>query len=492
MKFHVLTLFPEMIEQGLASSITGRALEEGKISLNAVNIRDYTQEKHGRVDDYPYGGGAGMLMQAQPVFDAYHAVTGGRRLRTVFVTPAGTVFNQKMAKELSGEEELVFLCGHYEGIDERVLEEVVTDCVSIGDYVLTGGELPAMVMIDAIARFVPGVLGNEESACEESFFNDLLEYPQYSRPENWHGMRVPAVLLSGNHRKIEEWRRQQAEERTKRVRPDLYVRYEEKQRLIKRLARDKRNQIHIMESLRRGLGEILYAEEGGLLVYDSGARVGMMIMPEHQGTDGSAADEKNRTAESSVTNEKSRTAGIKMLGQLPAEAEYVVTTQETLMRLLRENGFFVFLKCRQYLYPQRESLPVRHKDIRRLVRTEMTEAQTTFLYAHYDAEEIGERLDAGVLYGAFDGERLVGFIGLHAEGSEGLLYVDEQYRRRGIAESLEAYLVNRQLEKGWIPYTQVGEGNRASERLQEKLGFYPAGKRVWWMKKMLAISRSIC
>lgn len=458
MKFHVLTLFPEMIEQGLTPSIIGRALEEGKISLNTVNIRDYTQDRHGKVDDYPYGGGAGMLMQAQPVFDAYSAVTEGRRLRTVFVTPAGKTFNQKMAKELSGEEELVFLCGHYEGIDERVLEELVTDYVSIGDYVLTGGELPAMVMIDAIARFVPGVLGNEESAREESFFNDLLEYPQYSRPEVWRGKKVPGVLLSGNHKKIEEWRRQQAEERTKRVRPDLYGRYEKKQRLIKSLARDKRNQIHIMESLRRGLGEILYAAEGTLLVYDSEARVGMAL-----------AD--------------NREAGIKLLEAVPAEAEYVVTTQETLVQLLEESDFCVFLKCSQYLYPQRETLPVRYREIRRLVGGEMTEEQLTFLYQHYAGDEIGERLNAGALYGAFDGERLVGFAGLHAEGSVGLLYVDEMYRRRGIAESLEAYVVNHLLEKGLIPYAQVEEGNEASERLQERLGFYPAGKKVWWMKR---------
>lgn len=458
MKFHVLTLFPEMIEQGLAPSIIGRALEEGKISLNTVNIRDYTQDRHGKVDDYPYGGGAGMLMQAQPVFDAYSAVTEGRRLRTVFVTPAGKTFNQKMAKELSGEEELVFLCGHYEGIDERVLEELVTDYVSIGDYVLTGGELPAMVMIDAIARFVPGVLGNEESAREESFFNDLLEYPQYSRPEVWRGKKVPGVLLSGNHKKIEEWRRQQAEERTKRVRPDLYGRYEKKQRLIKSLARDKRNQIHIMESLRRGLGEILYAAEGTLLVYDSEARVGMAL-----------AD--------------NREAGIKLLEAVPAEAEYVVTTQETLVQLLEESDFCVFFKCSQYLYPQRETLPVRYREIRRLVGAEMTEEQLTFLYQHYAGDEIGERLNAGALYGAFEGERLVGFAGLHAEGSVGLLYVDEMYRRRGIAESLEAYVVNHLLEKGLIPYVQVEEGNEASERLQERLGFYPAGKKVWWMKR---------
>ena len=220
--FHVLTLFPEMVLQGLSPSVIGRACEKNIITLNAVNIRDYTKDRHGKVDDYPYGGGAGMLMQAQPVFDAHRAVTGGRNIRTIYVTPQGSPFTQQMARELAEETELVFLCGHYEGIDERVLEEIVTDFVSIGDYVLTGGELPAMVMIDAIARLIPGVLGNDGSAEEESFYRDLLEYPQYSRPEEWHGRKVPAVLLSGDHRKVAKWRLEEAKQRTARRRPDLY------------------------------------------------------------------------------------------------------------------------------------------------------------------------------------------------------------------------------------------------------------------------------
>ncbi len=226
-KFHILTLFPEMILQGLSPSIIGRAAGRGLLSLNAVDIRDYTLDRHGKVDDYPYGGGAGMLMQAQPVYDAHRAVTGGRAVRTIYMTPQGAPFTQRMAQDFAREEELVFLCGHYEGIDERVLELVVTDQVSIGDYVLTGGELAAMVMIDAIGRLIPGVLGNEESAGEESFYNDLLEYPQYSRPEQWQGMRVPEVLLSGNHRLVSAWRLEQSRQRTARRRPDLYARYQE-------------------------------------------------------------------------------------------------------------------------------------------------------------------------------------------------------------------------------------------------------------------------
>ena len=228
MNFHILTLFPEMVMQGLHTSILGRAVEREYISIEAVNIRDYTLDKHGKVDDYTYGGGAGMLMQAQPVYDAWLAVhrgAGREKIRTVYVTPQGRTFTQELARELAGEEELIFLCGHYEGIDERVLEEVVTDSVSIGDYVLTGGELPAMVMIDAIARLVPGVLHNGSSAKTESFENGLLEYPQYSRPFVWHGKEVPPVLLSGNHRLIEEWRCQQSLLRTKERRPDLYEAY---------------------------------------------------------------------------------------------------------------------------------------------------------------------------------------------------------------------------------------------------------------------------
>ena len=244
MNFHILTLFPEMVMQGLSTSILGKALERGFITIEAVNIRDYTTDKHGKVDDYTYGGGAGMLMQAQPVYDAYLSVaeaidkneaakdkTGNsmHRARVIYVTPQGRTFNQEMAKEFAKEEDLIFLCGHYEGIDERVLEEIVTDYVSIGDYVLTGGELPAMVMIDSISRLVPGVLHNEESATTESFHNDLLEYPQYSRPEVWMDRRVPEILLSGDHAKVDKWRFEQSIERTKRLRPDLYEKWKLRQ-----------------------------------------------------------------------------------------------------------------------------------------------------------------------------------------------------------------------------------------------------------------------
>lgn len=209
--------------QGLSTSIIGRAMEKEILSIETVNIRDYAFNKHNSVDDYPYGGGAGMLMQAEPVYQAYQALKTKieKRLRVVYLSPQGRTFDQKMAEEFAEEEELVLLCGHYEGIDERVLEEIVTDYVSVGDYVLTGGELPAMIMVDAISRLVPGVLHNEVSAEFESFQDNLLEYPQYSRPEVWHDKQVPGILLSGHHANIEKWRREQSIIRTAKLRPDL-------------------------------------------------------------------------------------------------------------------------------------------------------------------------------------------------------------------------------------------------------------------------------
>ena len=227
MNFHVLTLFPDMIMQGLNTSITGRAIEKGLLSIEAVNIRDYSTDKHLKVDDYPYGGGAGLVMRAGPICRAYDAVTKklSRKPRVVYMTPVGYTFDQKMAKEFSMEDELVILCGHYEGVDERALQTIVTDYVSIGDYVLTGGELAAMVVIDAVSRLVPGVLHNDESAVTESFENGLLEYPQYTRPEVYNGMAVPEVLLSGHHGNVDKWRLEQSLIRTKKYRPDLYEEY---------------------------------------------------------------------------------------------------------------------------------------------------------------------------------------------------------------------------------------------------------------------------
>lgn len=230
MRFHVLTLFPEMVMNGLNTSIIGRAMAKGIIGLEAINIRDYATNKHKKVDDYPYGGGAGMVMQAEPVYLSYKSVAdkikekSGNKPRVIYLTPQGKVFNQQMAEKLSREEDLIFLCGHYEGIDERVLEMIVTDNVSIGDYVLTGGELPAMVMVDTIARLVEGVLNNDDSAKYESFADNRLEYPQYTRPEEFMGRKVPEVLLSGDHKKVAEWREEESLKRTMERRPDLLER----------------------------------------------------------------------------------------------------------------------------------------------------------------------------------------------------------------------------------------------------------------------------
>lgn len=237
MRFHVLTLFPEMILNGMSESIIGRAIKNEYISLNVVNIRDYSDNKHMKVDDYPYGGGAGMVMQAPPVVAAYESVVENMNLdvtkkkpRVVYMTPQGSVFNQDMAQDFAKEEDLILLCGHYEGIDERALEMIVTDHVSIGDYVLTGGELPAMVVMDCVSRLVPNVLNNDESAVFESFYDGLLEHPQYTRPVEFRGKRVPEVLLSGNHKKIEEWRKEMSLERTRQRRPDLLEKKEKEKK----------------------------------------------------------------------------------------------------------------------------------------------------------------------------------------------------------------------------------------------------------------------
>lgn len=220
MNFHVLTLFPEMIRDGFETSITGRAVEKGLLSLETVNIRDFSVNKHNRVDDYPYGGGAGMVMKPQPVYDAYKSLNVDKA-RVIYMTPQGRPFNQEIAKELSKEENIVIICGHYEGIDERVIEEIVTDEISMGDFVLTGGEIAAMAVIDAVARLKPGVLGKEESFMDESFSDGLLEYPQYTRPPEFMGRAVPPVLLSGDHAKVDKWRHEQSLIRTYNKRPDI-------------------------------------------------------------------------------------------------------------------------------------------------------------------------------------------------------------------------------------------------------------------------------
>jgi len=225
MTFYVLTLFPEMINEAVSHSILGRGIRSGAITVNCVNIRDFAVNKHGQVDDAPYGGGAGMVMMAPPIFDAHEHVVKNcldSPPPLIYLSPQGRVLTQKIAEELASLPEVILLCGHYEGIDERIIEEIVTDEVSIGDYVLTGGEPAALVLMDAVSRLVPGVLGKADSHKDESFSDGLLEYPHYTRPPVFRGRAVPDVLLSGHHGHIEAWRRQQAVERTRAKRPELY------------------------------------------------------------------------------------------------------------------------------------------------------------------------------------------------------------------------------------------------------------------------------
>lgn len=469
MNFHVLTLFPDMVERGLATSILGRAAKGSLIEIHGVDIREYTLDKHRKVDDYPYGGGAGMLMQAQPVYDAYKAVedkilaAGRKSPRVIYLSPQGRTFSQKVAEELAGEEELVFLCGHYEGIDERVLEEIVTDEISIGDYVLTGGELAAMVMIDAIARLVPGVLNNTESAHTESFHKDLLEYPQYSRPEIWRGRKVPEVLLSGDHKKIEEWRLKQAVSRTERKRPDLYARYRKTQEIIAGLMKNKLIHMDMIELLRRGEADVLAEEEGGVLLKPKGTAIGML----------SCADARagRRILESIRGN------GLSNIRSL-------VVHQEFLYPVLQEESCWKEgIVCRQAVYTRGVVLPVDKKVTIRRLTEDYLETVSNHYHLTDDPGYLRDRIRAGVLYGAFLQDTLTGFAGEHEEGSMGMLEVFPEYRRMGIAAALESFTINRLLAAGRTPFCQIIEGNEASIRLQEKLGLRISKDTLCWFSK---------
>ena len=476
MNFTVLTLFPEFIEQGLNTSILGRAIEKGLLTADVINIRNFSADKNGRVDDYTYGGGAGMLMQPQPVFDAYkearsrilskrfpegnpagdESATSGshnnNKIRCIYVTPQGEPFTQKKALELSGEDDLIVLCGHYEGIDERVLEEVVTDRISIGDYVLTGGELPALVIIDAVARLVPGVLGNETSADIESFYGDLLEYPQYTRPEVWNGKRVPEEVLTGDPKKTNAWRLEKQIELTKKVRPDLFEKYLLRQSTLEKLLKDKRNNIQMIEALRRGTGDIICTDP--LVIYlecDKLALVGL--------------------GDSISVGE--------LLGIIPGSARSIVCSAGLAEVLCRDERIEKSCDVHNYVYTEKVHRRVVNKDIRRLGME----------YAGYIGEKYAlggpeygrERLGAGVVYGIFVEGEIAGFIGTHVEGSIGMLYVDEKYRHRGLAADLESFMFNRDLEAGRTPYGQIILGNEASTALQEKIGVYGGDKVLSWL-----------
>lgn len=475
MRFHILTLFPEMVMQGLLTSITGRAVKQNKIAIEATNIRDYTLDKHAKVDDYPYGGGAGMLMQAQPVYDAYQSVADripeGAKKRVVYVTPQGTPFTQQMAQDFAACDDLILLCGHYEGIDERVLEEVVTDYVSIGDYVLTGGELASMVIVDAVARLVPDVLNNDQSAETESFHGNLLEYPQYSRPEVWHDKKVPQVLLSGNQKKINEWRLEQSVIRTQERRPDLYAKYEELQECKKCMMRQKLLHIDMIELINRGRARIVYHDADEILLRD--IVTGIYF--------------------------HTRMSGVpQMEWQLPLKLakneriECIVLHQREMVPLM-EKDFHLKedMECLQGAYTRREKLPVRglygpdgRGENGFSIRT-LTEEFIPFVAEHYSEigspEYVTERILHGAVYGAFYEEKIVGFIADHEEGSIGMLYVLPEYRKRHVAMALETYCMNLAVERGEIPYGQVVLGNEASIRLQEKMGICFAKGTVVWM-----------
>lgn len=480
MRFYILTLFPEMVRQGLHTSILGRAEEADLIRIHTVNIRDYTKDKHKKVDDYPYGGGAGMLMQAQPVYDAFQAVKEQIRsrkreeagadgqqnrekpLKVIYLTPQGQTFSQKVAEELAQEEDLVFLCGHYEGIDERVLQEIVTDEVSIGDYVLTGGELPAMVMIDTIARLVPGVLNNEESAHTESFHNHLLEYPQYSRPEVWQGREVPKVLLSGDHKKIEQWRQEQSEKRTLEKRPDLYAHYQADLQAIQALMKNKLIHMDMIEALRLGNAELLCHTEEGIVIWEKNSRACMIAaVGEEQG---------KRLFQGMDENIKKKAEAFIFHGNALPLHEAVC----------EELGIHAECLCYQAVYTRGVRMPVSDQvQIRPLAEKDLSLVTKHYTFV-LDEEYIRERLKKGVIWGAYLQDTPVGFVGEHEEGSIGMLEVFPEYRHRGIALALEADAINRKLSEGRIPYGQIVDTNEASIHLQEKLDLRISKDRLGW------------
>lgn len=355
MKIQILTLFPEMVRGGLSAGIIGRAGEQGLLSIEAFDIRDYTKDIHRKVDDYPYGGGAGMLMQAQPVYDAWCAAKerSGAAVRTIYLTPQGETFTQEHAKAFAKEKGLILLCGHYEGIDERVLDEIVTDYISIGDYVLTGGELAAMVLTDAVARMVPGVLGNERSGENESFEGELLEYPQYSRPRVWRGKAVPDVLLSGNQRQIDAWRREEAEKRTRLRRPDLFETYQRLQACRERLMRQKLLHTDMIELIARGKARILYEDGTAFCLQDKESMIWFASAGEEAPGRRMIADLLRKEDIQEIrSGEKTQAA--------PGCGELFAVHQEWMADLLsREYGYTRIMTCRQAVYTRREKLPVR-------------------------------------------------------------------------------------------------------------------------------------
>lgn len=652
MNFHILTLFPEMVMHGLSESILGRAADAGLVSIEAVNIRDYAENKHKKVDDYPYGGGAGMLMQAQPVYDAWKTVVekmerntfqmsakenlflpqyrkekferigesdirnreekkemdaehacveresakiqGNRRIRTVYLTPQGAALTQSMAEEFAKEEDLILLCGHYEGIDERVLEEIVTDYVSIGDYVLTGGELAAMVLVDAVARLVPGVLNNEVSAETESFHNDLLEYPQYSRPAEWHGKKVPPVLMSGNQKKIRAWRLAESEKKTKERRPDLYEKYQALQDCKKTLLKKKLLHIDMIDLISRGQAELIFEQGNNICLKDkqtgiyfhttdnkeigcqmlevikkelqegyhdcsklqTSRKVALHYVQEH----GWKEDEgkwksicksrkniivnlkKERMKKNSVlvwhqdfmTESVKEFSGAKDVqtyrhavytkkekvpitglyrqvapekykdgkkGKLSITELCCINPNGILLngqqeKKLREDNFtkdFGISATISNRVPQENFACAEHaektdhaekNEIRMEIRKLGMEHFETIL-RDFSLEDLQKdvifSIKKGRMFGAFADEKIVGIIGIHPDGSIGMLEVLPEWRGRKIGKALETYVINDLLELGQIPYGKIKGENTAAEQMQEALGLYLSKEMVYQM-----------
>lgn len=453
---------------GLSTSVIGRAIRQNIIRVETVNIRDYTEEKHGRVDDYTYGGGAGMLMQAQPVYDAFADVRAripkSRKKRVIYVTPQGRPFTQQTAEELAENDDLVLLCGHYEGVDERVLEEIVTDYISIGDYVLTGGELAAMVIVDAVARLVPSVLHNEGSAQTESFRGELLEYPQYSRPKEWHGRCVPPVLLSGNQREIERWRRQEAEARTAERRPDLYARYLAQQECEKILLSDKLHHMDMIELIRSGRARLVARQENEILLEDRGTHVVYHTK--------AAGKRPHEVCKEGIKPEIDENAGNNaIIDKIVGKYAKIVLHQPEYAEELARYGYQLKRECLQCVCTRREQLPIAG-----LYGVDGRNPRTGLAIREMSGEPYA------LAYGAFIEGMRVGYIGARADGCVDLLEVLPQYRRRGIATALETYLFNRLLRSGRTPYGQAETGNHAFLALQEKLGIPVAKKKVYWME----------
>lgn len=455
MNFHILTLFPEMVIQGLKTSITGRAVENNKIVIDAINIRDFSENKHRKVDDYPYGGGAGMLMQAQPVFDAVQSVfatiPAENSRRVLYVTPQGKPFTQKMAEEFSKCDDLLILCGHYEGIDERVLEEVATDYVSIGDYVLTGGELAAMVIVDAVARLVPGVLHNKESAETESFHGDLLEYPQYSRPEVWHGKCVPEVLLSGNQKKIRKWRIEQSIARTKERRPDLYQKYQQLDACKNLMLQQKLLHIDMLELIGRGYAKVVRFDEEYILLKS-------IITGDYYHT----ALDYTDSAKLIESLQK----------EVVSDGKRIVLHQEYLINQLEKWGTWSEMGIYyQYVYTNGTKIPVRG-----MYRPDGMENQNGLCIKPLE-DEIGT-------FAAYVNGKKAGSVAIDSEGAIHSLEVYPQFQRQHIGMTLEVYAINYLIEQGFIPFLRVKKDDEVARALQDKLKLYRAKGMIYIFEKI--------